>query len=55
MISGKRVSYLGEQVRTYNSVSSGGLVFKHPALGANGRRFEPRKRSKLFQDRKSVV
>ncbi|KAK2150412.1 hypothetical protein LSH36_406g02067 [Paralvinella palmiformis] len=31
------------------TVSSGGLVVKHPALGANGRRFEPRKRSKLFQ------
>ena len=30
-------------------VSSGGLAVKHPALGANGRRFEPRKRSKLFQ------
>jgi len=30
------------------SVSSGGLAVKHPALGANGRRFEPRKRSKLF-------
>ena len=31
------------------AVSSGGLVVKHPALGAIGRRFEPRKRSKLFQ------
>ena len=30
-------------------VSFGGLVVKHSALAANGRRFEPRKRSKLFQ------
>ena len=30
-------------------VSSGGLAVKHPAFGANGHRFEPRKRSKLFQ------
>jgi len=30
-------------------VSSDGLVVKHPALGVNGRRFEPRKRSKLLQ------
>ena len=29
-------------------VSSGGLAVKQSALGANGRRFEPRKRSKLF-------
>ena len=29
-------------------VSSGGLAAKHPALGANGHRFEPRKKSKLF-------
>ena len=31
------------------SVSSGGLAVKDPALGANGHRFEPRKRSKPFQ------
>ena len=30
-------------------VSSGGLAVKHPALAANGYRFEPRKRSKPFQ------
>ena len=30
-------------------MSSGGLAVKHPALGANGHRFEPRKRSKPFQ------
>jgi len=30
-------------------VSSGGIAVKHPALGANGYRFKPRKRSKLFQ------
>ena len=30
-------------------VSSGGLVVKHPALGAKGHRFDPSKRSKLFQ------
>ena len=30
-------------------VSSGGLAVKHPALGANGHRFEPRKGWKLFQ------
>ena len=30
-------------------VSSGGLAVKHSAFGANGRRFEPRKRSKRFQ------
>ena len=30
-------------------LSSGGLVVKHPVLHANGHRFEPRKRSKLFQ------
>ena len=29
-------------------VSSGGLAVKHPTLGANGHRFEPRKRSKPF-------
>ena len=31
------------------SVSSSSLVVKHPALGANGHRFEPCKRSKTFQ------
>jgi len=30
-------------------VSSGGLAVKPPALGANGHRFEPCKRSKPFQ------
>ena len=30
-------------------VSPGGLAVKHPSLGANGCRFEPTKRSKLFQ------
>jgi len=30
-------------------VSSGGLAVKHPALGGNGHRFDPSKRSKLFQ------
>ena len=30
-------------------VSSGGLAVKYLALGANGHRFEPRQRSKLFQ------
>ena len=30
-------------------VSSGGLAVKYPALGANGRRLVPSKRSKLFQ------
>ena len=34
---------------TAQTVSSGGLAVKHSALGVNGRRFEPRKRSKLFQ------
>ena len=29
--------------------TKGGLAVKHPALGANGHRFEPCKRSKLFQ------
>ena len=31
------------------TVSSGFLAVKHQGLGDNGRRFEPRKRSKLFQ------
>ena len=30
-------------------MSSGGLAVKHPALGANGHRFKPSKRSKPFQ------
>ena len=30
-------------------MSAGGLAAKHTALGANGHRFESRKRSKLFQ------
>jgi len=30
-------------------VRSGGLAVKHPALGAKGHRFDPRKRSKPFQ------
>ena len=34
--------------QTSGSVSSGGLAIKHLALGGNGHRFEPRKRSKLF-------
>ncbi|KAK2170412.1 hypothetical protein LSH36_3g26068 [Paralvinella palmiformis] len=41
--------YLTSTPLSIKVVSSGGLVIKHPALGANGRRFEPRKRSKLFQ------
>ena len=32
------------------AVSSGGIVFKDAALGANGHRFELRKRSKLFPE-----
>ena len=39
-------------VTRINVVSSGGLAFKHLALGAKGHRFDPSKRSKLFsQDR----
>ena len=56
----KEVQFDGEKFDQYfrlreskippnGSVSSGGLAVKHPALGVNGRRFEPRKRSKLFQ------
>jgi len=37
------------QVTTSYSVSSGGLTVNHPALGVNGHRYEPSKRSKLFQ------
>ena len=32
-----------------SNVSSGGLAVKHSALGANGHRFDPNTRSKLFQ------
>ena len=35
--------------------SSGGLAVKHPTLGANGRRFEPRKRSKIKGDAKKPL
>ena len=47
-----RVVYIGEaqpSVAKKTPVSPGGLAVKHPALGANGHRFEPSKRSKLFQ------
>ena len=33
----------------YILVSSGGLAVEHPALSAKGDRFDPRKKSKLFQ------
>ena len=35
--------------KSYLLVNSDGLAVKHPALGANGDRFDPNKRSKLFQ------
>ena len=42
-------SYISRVANYHLLVSSGGLAVKHPALGPNGRRFEPCKRSKLFQ------
>ena len=41
--------YMLVKLLTKSSVRSGGLAVKYPALGANGHRFEPRKRSTLFQ------
>ena len=41
--------YVSDQQLSSHLVSSGGLAVKHSVLGANGRRFEPRERSKLFQ------
>ena len=43
------IQYLNDCSIHISQVSSGGLAVKHQALGANDRRFEPRKRSKLFQ------
>ena len=50
-----RLSLRGEAInyRPYASpslVSSGGLVVKHPALGANGRRFEPARGRNFSRD-----
>jgi len=38
-----------EAERFLKIVRSGGLAVKHPALGVNDHKFEPLKRSKLFQ------
>jgi len=53
---GKSYGYLDIKLRNIRLslsgiplVSCGGLAVKHPALGDNGHRFEPRKRSTLFQ------
>jgi len=40
---------LASQLKSDSFVNSGGLATKHPALGAKGHRFDPSKRSKLFQ------
>jgi len=36
--------------RMNSVVNSGGLAVKYPALGTNGHRFEPSKRSKVYRD-----